>query len=320
VRPVHRFVAEEEGTRIEADDPTGRLIEPIDAAGNKLPARPLMPDPGFATNPAKQPWNPDLGKYPDKLVKQYEQGLHEATKLMSNEALSESVVRGKQIRDVVGDKAFGAASANASKVLSEAKVFVNVSDDVLENILNEGFKTQFETGTSNGILDFSGNRVALEKRLFGEGKHPIYGYFSDLDSYVGSSHYAQHYGATKIRLRKGINNFATITGADSLETQVIPSALNKEFQLSSLFNGDLTDRGERWIKNVTEDIAKAQNTAELYEATNGAYLEAQIHKKILLSDIQSIYTDIPHGEISAATHKLLKENGIKLRTIYDLVY
>jgi hypothetical protein len=30
-----------------------------------------MPDPGFATNPAKQSWQPDLGKYPDELRKQY---------------------------------------------------------------------------------------------------------------------------------------------------------------------------------------------------------------------------------------------------------
>jgi SPP1 gp7 family putative phage head morphogenesis protein len=71
VNPVHKYAAEEEGLKIETDDPTGKLIEPIDAAGNKLPARPLMPDPGFATNPAKQSWQPDLGKYPDELRKQY---------------------------------------------------------------------------------------------------------------------------------------------------------------------------------------------------------------------------------------------------------
>jgi len=73
VLPVHKFAAEEEGLKIETDDPTGKLIEPIDAAGNKLPARPLMPDSGFATNPAKQPWTPDLEQYPDELVTQYQQ-------------------------------------------------------------------------------------------------------------------------------------------------------------------------------------------------------------------------------------------------------
>ncbi len=73
VNPIHKYVAEEEGVEIETEDPTGKLIEPIDAAGNKLPARPLMPDPGFATNPAKRSWEPDLEKYSDELRKQYEQ-------------------------------------------------------------------------------------------------------------------------------------------------------------------------------------------------------------------------------------------------------
>lgn len=57
---------------IESEDPTGKLIEPIDpATGQKLPARPLMPDPGFNRNPAKQAWQPDLSRYPAKLTTQY---------------------------------------------------------------------------------------------------------------------------------------------------------------------------------------------------------------------------------------------------------
>ena len=39
---------------METEDPTGRLFEPVDPkTGNKLPARPLMADPGFAHNPGK---------------------------------------------------------------------------------------------------------------------------------------------------------------------------------------------------------------------------------------------------------------------------
>lgn len=41
----------------ETNDPTGRLIEPIDPkTGYKMPARLLMPDPGFATNPGNTVW------------------------------------------------------------------------------------------------------------------------------------------------------------------------------------------------------------------------------------------------------------------------
>jgi len=73
VNPVHRYVAEDEGLRVETEDPTGNLIEPLDpATGNKMPAGLLMPDPGWDHNPAKTPWQPDLTKYPDELTEQFE--------------------------------------------------------------------------------------------------------------------------------------------------------------------------------------------------------------------------------------------------------
>lgn len=51
-----------EGLTVESQDPTGGLIEPIDpVTGNKLPARLLMPDQGFAHNPGKD-WLAYLGE------------------------------------------------------------------------------------------------------------------------------------------------------------------------------------------------------------------------------------------------------------------
>ncbi len=65
---VHRYVAEEEGIKIETEDPTGGLVEPIDpVTKRKMPARVLMPDPGWDHNPAKTAWKPDLSKYPKAL-------------------------------------------------------------------------------------------------------------------------------------------------------------------------------------------------------------------------------------------------------------
>jgi SPP1 gp7 family putative phage head morphogenesis protein len=75
VNPVHKYVAEEEGLKIETEDPTGGLIEPVDpVTGVTMPARPLIPDPGWGHNPAKEAWQPDLSKYPDKLREQFEGG------------------------------------------------------------------------------------------------------------------------------------------------------------------------------------------------------------------------------------------------------
>ena len=46
-----------DGLQVETDDPTGKLIEPIDPkTGAKMIARPLMPDPSFASNPGETAW------------------------------------------------------------------------------------------------------------------------------------------------------------------------------------------------------------------------------------------------------------------------
>lgn len=44
------------GLRVESDDPTHALIEPIAPNGERMPARPLIPDQGFGFNPAKAVW------------------------------------------------------------------------------------------------------------------------------------------------------------------------------------------------------------------------------------------------------------------------
>jgi len=75
VNPVHRSVAEAEGLEIETEDPTNGLIEPVDpVTGEKMPARQLIPDPGWDHNPAKERWQPDLGKYPEELREAFKTG------------------------------------------------------------------------------------------------------------------------------------------------------------------------------------------------------------------------------------------------------
>ncbi len=49
------------GLKIEDKDPTGRLIEPVSpVSGERMPAKQLLPDPGFERNPGKDYWG-DLG-------------------------------------------------------------------------------------------------------------------------------------------------------------------------------------------------------------------------------------------------------------------
>jgi SPP1 gp7 family putative phage head morphogenesis protein len=48
---------ERRGLTVEDQDPSGHLIEPVDPlTGNLMPARPLLPDPGWAYHPGKVMW------------------------------------------------------------------------------------------------------------------------------------------------------------------------------------------------------------------------------------------------------------------------
>jgi SPP1 gp7 family putative phage head morphogenesis protein len=52
VHAVHKHLVEEEDLAIETHDPTGELIEPVEpVTGKRIPARQLLPDPGWDHKP-----------------------------------------------------------------------------------------------------------------------------------------------------------------------------------------------------------------------------------------------------------------------------
>ena len=55
VNAIHKNVFEDENLKIETKPPVG------------------IPDPGWDHNPAKEPWEPDMDKYPEELSEQFEQ-------------------------------------------------------------------------------------------------------------------------------------------------------------------------------------------------------------------------------------------------------
>lgn len=59
-----------DGLKPETDDPTGTLVEPKTPKGGKMPARLLMPDPGFNHHPGKTVWGGvvDAAAGPDKWI------------------------------------------------------------------------------------------------------------------------------------------------------------------------------------------------------------------------------------------------------------
>jgi len=60
--------AERQGLTVETDDPTNGLIEPIDyKTGNRMPARQLLPDPGFNINAGRVYWEGAAEIHADKI-------------------------------------------------------------------------------------------------------------------------------------------------------------------------------------------------------------------------------------------------------------
>ena len=64
VRSLSESAVKRKGLTVEEEIP--RMVEPPG-----MPARPLNPETGFGTNPAKVKWEPDLSKYPKPLQKAY---------------------------------------------------------------------------------------------------------------------------------------------------------------------------------------------------------------------------------------------------------
>lgn len=67
VKTLSARQVEARGLEVWDGNGLGELIEPPGPGGTTLPARPLMPDKGFAGNPGKEAWHPDISKYPDWL-------------------------------------------------------------------------------------------------------------------------------------------------------------------------------------------------------------------------------------------------------------
>lgn len=76
VKTLSERQVRERGLKVWDGNGLGELIEPPGPGGTTLPARPLMPDKGFAGNPGKEAWQADLSKYPDWMRRKLEDVLH----------------------------------------------------------------------------------------------------------------------------------------------------------------------------------------------------------------------------------------------------
>ena len=146
----------------------------------------------------------------------------------------------------------------------DLRVVINAPADVVSKILTDGrVKSQFETKTSRGTLDFDA-RSEAETRMFNlhpdmdNKNRPIYGHVMEDGVDESIRRTASHYGRAVIVLKKDVAERTTFTVGDSLLSGHEPS------RISEPKNSSLSGGGSAF------------------------YTEAQIHGQVKVSDIAYI--------------------------------
>lgn len=211
------------------------------------------------------------------------------------------------------------------------KEFINNNDfcmrvpsRVLKKILDEGrFKNQFETKSSQGLLDYESRKQATEA-LFDpnitklkDSDFEKYGYLGPKDTtfdYMRAKHRASQYGRTRITFKKSsLQKRTTFTIDDSLG-----NALDEAIVAGDVNNpriGGIEDRKVSRIiaglKDLKEKGTLAKTAADfnstMIELFRGPlYVELQYHGDITIKDIEKI--SIPWTELERLNIEGVTEN------------
>lgn len=167
------------------------------------------------------------------------------------------------------------------------------------------FKSQFETGTSQGALSPS-LRKRVEKwlfKLFGRNvknkqDSVIYGWTTTRQKRMNGHNPASWYGDVSCIMKKEVRRRTTITAGDSLGQDYVPTPL--------------LDPGPEWFGNTGNDVRRGAAMAKSaggIKAGTGSYYEVQIHGQLSIEDIEEfIYTPARQGTgISASAQKTVDE-------------
>jgi hypothetical protein len=203
------------------------------------------------------------------------------------------------------DKYFDATKEHMKKLIDESLPTVRVSPSVLQTIVKTDgrFKSQFETGKSNGMFNPS-RRKAVESNLFNTPNdmknedRPIYGL---LDGPHGQTSGGKWYGAVKVRMRKSaIMDRSTVTIGDSLDYDAAGMRMsNPETRITR------------------EDILVATDPSKIHHRS---YTEFQVHGGLSLSDVERVdisQFDIGGPDMIKALEQI-ESHGIPVRVWSEL--
>ena len=196
---------------------------------------------------------------------------------------------------------------------------VNAKD--MQNIIDDGFKNQFETGTSGGTLS-ARDRKTASYRLFGNDAKNMeadefekYGYLGSNDflaDYKSSA--TGQYGKTIIKFNKDkLNDRVTYTVDDSLGNalynEVIGGKIGDKCSISGIPVFSTDDLLEYFQESDWDLI---DNADELAQTIGCRYWEIQFHGKLTLDDVDSIcFTKTDRDLVTDEMLEQLKDRGVK---------
>jgi hypothetical protein len=192
--------------------------------------------------------------------------------------------------------------------VASSPVSVRVTGDTLDEIADDGrFKTLSEIPQLE--LDARGtkyrnSRSKLENDTWGipQKEEPVYGYLDTKNSrYTESIH---NYGDVQITLKDNVKGRTTLTGGDSLTSQLVPVRVS-DLQSKSA-------SGEEMTAALTYSAGYNLSRGEM---PNVDYFEAQVHGGVTLDDIQSVSL-LGSSKIKSSTFEALKSRGIEV-TVRD---
>ena len=155
----------------------------------------------------------------------------------------------------------------ARGIAEEGSPIVNVPEYVLDYMLRDGYKTQFETGDSGGMLSNS-VRASFESAVLGlhpdmdPTKRPVYGTMQTFQSMTKNT-VPDQYGSISIQLKENVRDRTTVSYNDSLG-MAMSTANSNDKNLDRMFN-----------------------TGEIRSGLE--YVEAQIHGGVSVDDIKAIW-------------------------------
>ena len=215
------------------------------------------------------------------------------------------------------------------KVFESNGFYMNINSRYLENVADEHFKNQFETGGNSGGAEFdasdmtpSNGRVDAAVQLFGldytkmrREDYEKYGSMQTLDLATAASRSPSGYGDALVRFKKeNVWERTTYTIGDSLGPASMSDLVAGKVSSGQFTGIDINDSRYllQRVKQAESLVTDAQRWDDVIEGDWGSYLEVQYHGALTMNDVECIVFTRPNNIPNARVLNKLRSFGVKL--------